>query len=316
MPDPHPWVVILARNTRLRFAVECLLREANPHGKKFFKVTHFYKMLFLLHMGLKERGVDLKPPYCWYKRGPMLVREEFVRDVGVPLSTYVDKDSTKRITHVSCEGVSREDQYVIQSEVSEIVEKYKEGNYFRDGYIKELLHDAYEYAPHDFQRVFSRMFFPAIEHFKPDDKQTRLFPPALSDYERTNIEKLLDKLVALYPEDEMGELYDTFLEWEDTFRLSLIHEPSKVYGLADDFWEIFCKLLRIRHNENISEKTLDWWVRSFQNDLSEYEGKLERERERLLEIHIREIPPSEGVLKIADGMMAVAYDLAMQKKER
>ena len=45
----------------------------------------------------------------------------------------------------------------------------------------------------------------------------------------------------------MNELYDVFLEWDDTIRLALIYGNSlDVSDLAAKYWSIFTEELRIK----------------------------------------------------------------------
>jgi hypothetical protein len=166
---------------------------------------------------------------------------EFERQVGVPLTYYAPLEGpTIAITDISRGDVSARDAALIEIEVRKIVNKYKENDRYKFDYINDLLDDAYAYAPFKFQIAFNRDFIKALGRFRT------------YDISKEEVEFHLDRLVKIYPRDEMNELYDVFLEWDDTIRLALIYGNSlDVSDLAAKYWSIFTEELRIKKNENI-----------------------------------------------------------------
>ena len=230
-------------NFHLRFAVEMLLKTANPRGEAYFRTTHFHKMVFLLYKRLKKKHLDLKLPYCWYHYGPYTNAVEFERQTGVALSYYTPEgEPTIAIDDVSREDIPPKDVALIENEARKIVNKYKTNEKYKVDYLNELLDDAYAYAPFESQRVFNRDFIKLLGKLKS------------YDVSREEVKLYLDMLIKIYPYSEMHELYDAFLEWDDTIRLALNFSSSlEVSNLANEFWLIFTEALRIKENENISE---------------------------------------------------------------
>ena len=290
-------------NSCLGFAVESLLMTANPEGEAYFRTTHFHKMMFLLYQRLRKKHLDLKLPYSWYHYGPHMEAMEFERQVGVPLTYYAPKGGpTIAITDISRWDVLPRDATLIEVEVRKIVNKYKENDRYKFDYLNDLLDDAYAYAPFKFQVAFNRDFIKALGKFRT------------YDISREEVELYLDRLVKIYPRNEMNELYDVFLEWDDTIRLALIYGNSlEVDDLAAKYWSIFTEELRIKKNENISENIKRHWSDMFSTKYWEYLEDLETKRNKLLRIRMKGHKSNDEVKKIVACMNNLAYQLSTKR---
>lgn len=290
-------------NPYLKFATETLLKMANPTGKPYFRATHFHKMIFLLYIELKKKNIDIKLPYSWYHYGTFVEATEFERQVGVPLSYYVpERAPTNAIGSISCEDIPQGDAEVIQEESFRLVGKFSNCGMFNEDYLNHLLDLDYRYAPFKFQRIFNRDLKKSFALFKSYNVSSE------------EIGIYIDKLVKTYPYSEMHELYDIFLEWDDTIRLALKYSgPSHVIELAEGFWMIYTELLHIKKNENISEDIIEPWAFKFYDMLDEYSAKLEKERNDLLRQYRKSHSSNSESYKIVDKMNNLAYQLAVNR---
>ena len=298
----------MTTNNRLLYAVEVLLCEANPDGIYFGKTT-FYKLLFLLMERLLARGIDIKLPYSWYRYGTMVERQEFFAMTGVPLIHYAPQQgSTIRIETISDRDLPINERQIIIEEARKLLSEFPEQDYLENRNRDRYVDIIYERAPLPFQKLFSR-------NFLKDVKNLRNMPRILTCNQRIIFEKYLDELLSVYPVNEMEDLYDTYLEWDDTFRLALENNPIVLDPLATDFWNIFCRLLRTRFNGNIPKNSiLDWTLRFHEEDLPNYKERLAAAREELLEMHTKITPPDNDVEKITDKMMKLSYTLAIEER--
>ncbi|VVB68687.1 Uncharacterised protein [uncultured archaeon] len=290
-------------NPCLKFAVETLLKEANPNGGPYFRTTHFHKMMFLLYKQLKKKNLDIKLPYSWYHYGPFMDGTEFERQVGVPISYYApDEGPTRAIDCISYEGIPSKNARLVERESRSLVKRYKENDRYKFDYLNILLDNAYAFAPFEFQKVFNRGFILILKQFKSYD---------VSEEE---VELYLDKLIKIFPYTEMHEVYDTFLEWNDTIHLALNYKnPSYIAVLAEKFWLIYSELLHIKKNENISDDIIELWSINFPEKLDEYLAGQEQERRRLLQMRRRDRVPNEETQKIVVKLNDLAYNLAAKK---
>ena len=111
----------LIQNPRLKFAVETLLKAANPAGEPYFKATHFHKMMYLLYERLKKKQIDITKTYDnWLKIGFAFAEQfsESGRELFIRISKlYTDfsfynqpsrlrtgnrKDTTNRLWPIVC----------------------------------------------------------------------------------------------------------------------------------------------------------------------------------------------------------------------
>ena len=301
----------MAKNPLLKYSVEVLLGEANPAGEPFFRKTHLYKALFLLHQNLKGQGVDIGLPYCWYLHGPLIEETTFEEQTGTPLAGYLQPDgATAPVRHVHDEGLMNREKQVVLQEVQKILRKYRSGTWWEEGYGDRLVGDAYKLAPFRYQRTFKREYLDYLSSLSGE--------PQLYDYAydriSSNTLQYLDTLVKQFPENEMSELLDTYLAWDDTARLFVeIRDPLDT--ISNRYWEIFCGLLRVRKNENVPEEIVERWERSFAQELPLYDHEFETAHDEALgrqgqDTHNSDIDP------IVRRLMAYARDAYIQVHPR
>ncbi len=298
----------MVRNPLLKYSVETLLVEANPSGGPFFRKTHLYKALFLLHQNLKKRDIDLALPYCWYLHGPLIEATTFEEQTGTPLIGYLQPDgATAPVRHAHDEGMTGEEKRIITQEIRKVLGKYRSGTVWEEGYGSKLVGEAYKLAPFEYQRTFKREY---IAYLASLSNEPQLYD-SVYDLISRNLLRYLDRLIKQFPENEMSELLDAYLEWDDTARLFVeAHEPLGT--LSDRYWEIFCGLLRVRKNENVSSEIVDGWERSFAQELPIYNYNLEIAHDNVLGRleQSQTNTPDEEIDPIVRRLMAYARDAA------
>lgn len=298
----------MVKNPLLKYTVEALLVEANPSGVPFFRKTHLYKALFLLHQNLKKREIDLGLPYCWYLHGPLIEATTFEEQTGTPLAGYLQPDgATTPVRHAHDAGLAEGEKQVVLKEIRKILGKYRSGSRWEEGYGTRLVGEAYKLAPFPYQRTFKREY---LDYLVSLSNEPRLYDCAYDLISR-NLLRFLDTLIKQFPENEMSEVLDTYLEWDDTARLFVeIREPLD--GLSKQYWEIFCSLLRVRKNENVSAEIIERWERSFVQDLPMYDHDLETAHEEALGRLEQDRPPAPDpeIDPIVRRLMAYARDTA------
>jgi len=275
----------LVKNPLLKYSIERLLNEANPEGGRFFGATAFNKMIFLLHKQLQENDVDIKLPYYWYLQGSLFEENHLEAEVGHPRQYYITSDhSSRRMTSVPKTTIPDDARRTIDRTVHDLVQHYKQPNgYFIKGYLDLLLDDVYAKAPYEFQRVFNRKFIPFLNSFKTPVQKKVPATLAFKDEDLEKIELFLDESVKVFPEDDMERIYNTYLEWSDTVRITIEVDEKQVFPMTDSVWKFFCKNLRIIKNENLHLEVIRHWDSQFtENVFPKYQDSLQKLRRSLL----------------------------------
>lgn len=298
----------MVNNPLLKYSVEALLHEANPLGEPFFRKTHFFKSLFLLHDSLKKKGLDIELPYCWYLHGPLVEQKTFEALTGTKLENYLNLDSTVRINNVFCDGVTDTDQRIILDEIIKIVKKYHVGDRWEGGYIERLVGDAYKKAPYPYQNTFKREYLPFFNDLLND---SRLFDLAYDSVSK-NLFKYLDILIKQFPKSGLVEIFDEYLQWDDEIRLKIeIKAPiQNIYLFSKNYWNFFCLPLRIEKNENVLPEVIEWWEHDFKQKKPEYVKILDFEHEQSLQSYSRKTgdPLDSDIDIMVSKLMGIARD--------
>ena len=308
-------VKYLVPNPLLKYASEKLLFEANPRGTRYFRDTHFNKMIFLIYESLKEREIDMCLPYCWYRHGTLIHEPSFYSQIGLPPGFFITSDkSTRRMTRVPNNNLPHETKSTIDEIVDRIVFTYQDRrNRWIHGGTDKLLDDDYSFAPYEFQRIFKRRFekYLTTEFRTPVRRQIpRHSAFSLQDVDYIN--SYLDELMCAFPSD-MDFLNDTYQDWEDTARISLEWDQDSFLKIVEDFWAIFSKHLRILHNENIPNDTITFWKnRLTSEEFPEYKLHLSNERKRLLKIWDANAPPNSTTIDLVKKINRISFDNAMR----
>jgi len=307
----------LVRNPLLKYTVMDIVKNANVYGSKYYKQYHFYKLLFLVYFELKKIDIDIKLPYSWYFYGDLPDAQTFEHVTGGSLGYYTPAQGMlPRIDQLPDLGIEEQIRkkidYVVKNEYSKITSNGR----FRKNYGDILLKATYDEAPFEFQRVFNRGLLQYVQKFKTEEGQSTLTVLSFDFTESNKIGRFLDELMVVYPENEMPEVYDLFLRWEDTVRLTILEDHSKVIEVIENFWEVFCGLLRIKKNVNVLPQVVEQWEKEyFSTILPEYELKLKKLRKTLLRNHFEANPVGKNTRDTVDNVMKLARDLALETQE-
>lgn len=105
---------------------------------------------------------------------------------------------------------------------------------------------------------------------------------------KETLEPLLDNLLSEFPDKDFPELYDTYLEWDDTTRLCLDllsgkREDELIKNLEELLWETFSKGVRIRHNQNMPDQEIIMrWKIENESEIPKTQKHIENIRNSLL----------------------------------
>jgi hypothetical protein len=177
-----------------------------------------------------------------------------------------------------------ETRQIIDRNVHNLVRNYRQpAGYFIKGYLNLLLDDVYAKAPYEFQRTFNRKFVPFLNSFKTPVQRKVPAKLTFTGEDLEKIESLLDDSLKVFPEDDMERTFTTYLEWDDTIRITIESDQQRVFPMTDAFWKFFCQDLRIKQNENLPPELIRYWDSQFtENILPKYEASLEKLRKALL----------------------------------
>ncbi|MDD5141804.1 hypothetical protein [Methanoregula sp.] len=260
-------------------------------------------------------AIDLKLPYFWYLQGSLIEEHQFEEDVGHPREYYITSDrSSRRMMTVPKSSIPGDLKETVEENIISLVQYYRQPNgYFKKGYVDLLLDDVYAKAPYEFQRVFNRKFIPYLETLKNSERMQDPASFSFENDEQEKIESFLDASLRVFPQDDMEQIYNTYLEWDDTIRITLDYEEKKIFQMSDNFWNFFCHDLRILQNENLSPKLIQHWNSRFiENILPKYESGLEKLRKSLL----KKWKAGQDEDREIDGLVAKLNHLSRDHFER
>jgi hypothetical protein len=245
--------------------------------------TKFHKLCILSDKKLnKEYDRDIGLPQYWYKYGKTLVESEISDTVAfTPQSNH-----RRGFAYYPADQVSESDFDHLDEDLKddifqvaiEVVDEHGDKDY------QELEKYQYEnFPPHEFVTAYGnfRWHLSSISLDRDQKRIEHFTDPS----EKSTIEELLDEMLASFDEDEFGEIYDLYLDWDDTIRL-LNEEGASARELLD-FTEMFIEavakaVLRFKDRAHISEGRLEKWKKEKEKVLNDLEKKIEQRRESAL----------------------------------
>ncbi len=132
---------------------------------------------------------------------------------------------------------------------------------------------------------------------------------------KETLEPILDNLFSEFPDKEFSELYDTYLEWDDTTRLCLdLLSGQKQYELIKELeellWETFSKGVRMRHNQNISDpEIIKRWNIEYESEIRKTQMHIENIRNFLLSEKYTSAGKDETIVR---QLMKNAYEMSVE----
>lgn len=288
-------------NFLLEYAIDSLLKTFNPQRKPVMPQSTFFKLMNLLDTRLRNQGVDIELPGYWYQYG-FYIDINFL-DIVLPrkFSEYYMIDNAHvvppmhpRREYDSAELIRRK----IESTVHWLWEQYG----YKSNYGTKAKKESYAInSPYEFNTIFQEYI--KIVNRKEVGFNTR----------KEELEPLLDKLLSEFPEKEFSELYNTYLEWDDTTRLILDCVPQSkqdvlLKKLMDLFWETYSKGVRIRHNQNIPKPDIiSRWKEDYVKSIPDTLKQVEDIRKIVLSAHYKASGEDEGLVK---QLMKKAYEMS------
>ncbi len=285
-------------NPLLEYSIDSLLKAFNPERKPVVKQSHFSKLMNLLDTRLKKQGIDIELPGYWYKYGfyveprfldwilPRKFTEFYIVNNAVAPPMYPKRDY----------GLKADIKNKIDSTIHSLWQKYR----YKEDYGGKAKRDSYEInSPYKFNNIFQ-------DYIDVVKRREKGFVSR-----KEQLEPLLDDLLNNFPEDDFCELFDLYLEWDDTIRLILdCISSNKQYDLTNDltdkFWEIFSKGVRIRHHQNIPDETIiDEWNQEYGKSIPAFYKELEDIRQGILSENYESSGENEETVK---KLMKCAYE--------
>ncbi len=245
--------------------------------------TKFHKLCILADKKLKEEyDREIGLPQYWYKYGKTLAESEINDSV-----TFTPHSNHRRgYAYYPAEQVSESDFEHLDEALKddifeaaiEIVDEHGDKGY------QELEKYQYEnFPPYEFITAYGdfRWYLSSISL----DRDQKTFEYFIDPSEKSTIEELLDEMLISFDEDEFAEIYDLYLDWDDTARL-LNEEGASARELLD-FTETFIEaiakaVLRFKERSHISEARLEKWEEEKKEVLNDLEKKIQRRRQSAL----------------------------------
>jgi hypothetical protein len=260
--------------------------------------TKFHKLCILADKKLNEeynRNIGL--PQYWYKYGKTLAESEIDDTV-----TFSPTSNHRRgYAYYPADQVSESDFDHLDEDLKddifqvaiEVVDEHGDKDY------QELEKYQYEnFPPHEFVTAYAdlRWYLSTIS----SDKNQKTIEYFTDPSEKSTIEELLDEMLVSFDEDEFEEIYDLYLDWDDTVRL-LNEEGASARELLD-FTETFIEaiakaVLRFKNQSHISDQRLNEWKEEKEKVLNDLEKKIQRRRKSTLSGR----SSSEGLRDISDA---------------
>lgn len=284
-------------NYTLDYSIDSLIKAFNPYSKQVMNRAHFFKLMNLLDTRLKKQGIDIELPGYWYKYGffiedrfldtvlPRNFSGQYVRGDYLYPSQYSKNDS----------AISTAIKETIDAIISSLWRQY--GNI--SGYGKLVKDKSYEInAPYKFNTIFQEY----IDIANRRDKMGMLEP-------------ILDNLLSEYPENDYPELYDLYLEWDDTTRLILDYVPvglqnDVIKSLMDLFWNTYSKCVRIQYNQNIPiGNLLSEWREEYEKLVPNVYKAIEDTRKKIISKHYERSDEGDVFVK---QLMVKAYEMSIE----
>lgn len=289
-------------NFLLEYAIDSLLKTFNQERKPVMKKSHFFKLMNLLDTRLKNQGVDIGLPSYWYKYGSYIEIKH--------LDCVLPRDFSKfyMIDEFVVPPLNPRRKYEILDEIKNKIDLtirslWKQFG-FRSGYGNAVKKKSYEInAPYKFNSIFQEYI----------DIVNRTETGFISKKE--TLEPVLDNLLSEFPDKEFSELYDTYLEWDDTTRLCLdLLSGKKQYELIKELeellWETFSKGVRILHNQNIpNPEIIMRWKIEYESEIPKTHKHIENIRNSLLSEKYKASGKDETLVK---QLMKKAYEMSME----
>lgn len=286
-------------NIVLGYTIDALLQNFNPDRKKIMKKSSFFKLMNLIDIRLKKSGIDIKLPGYWYKYG-FYIEPEFL-DLTLKKEfqkTYIlDNQFVLPPSKISVYKIPYEIRVLIDQEIEGVVRKYR----YVKKYGELAKEDSYLLnSPYKFNTIFQ-------DYLKIITRKERPIIP-IAD----KLELLLDSLLSAFPEVDFSDIYDIYLNWDDTSRLIIAHVEERhqmepINEITNVFWDLYSNGVRIKHHQNLpDEKIVNHWIQIHKENLGSINQKILKIRKKIL---LENYSSSEKNTEFVKELMKKAYEL-------
>lgn len=294
--------IIMEANYILDYSIDSLIKAFNPHCKQVMNKTHFFKLMNLLDTRLKTQDIDIGLPGYWYQYGfyvelpffdavlPRKFSEQYMRG-NCMYPSRLSKDSYNIASHI---------KNTIDSVINNLWNQFG----YQSGYGQLAKDESYKVnAPYKFNTIFQ-------EYLEIVNRKEVGFAS-----KKEILEPILNNLLSEFPENDYPELYDIYLEWDDTTRLILDCVPAGkiqndvVKALKDLFWKTYSKGVRIQHNQNIPiDNLVNKWREEYDILVPDVYNSIEDIRKKVLSTHYECSDDGDVFVK---QLMEKAYEISI-----
>lgn len=295
--------IIMESNYTLDYSIDSLIKAFNPHCKQVMNKTHFFKLMNLLDTRLKTQKIDIGLPGYWYQYGfyiepqfldavlPRKFSEQYMRGNCI-YPSRLSKDSSNMAPHI---------KNAIDSVINNLWKQFG----YQSGYGQLAKDESYKVnAPYKFNTIFQ-------EYIEIVNRKEVGFAS-----KKEMLESILDNLLSEFPENDYPELYDIYLEWDDTTRLILDYVPAgkiqneTVNALKDLFWKTYSKGVRLQHNQNIPvDNLVNKWREEYEILVPDVYKIIEDIRKNVLSKHYERSDEGDVFVK---QLMVKAYEMSIE----
>lgn len=196
------------------------------------------------------------------------------------------------------------------SSISEITHQLRLWREFSDGDTIPLAALRLEPEEKDYLQAqgfffdgFSKFFCEEIARDTQDLKDIVL---PLTPVRMASIVSTVDRLIKAYPIEEYESFYDTYLAWDDTYRLALKSAPTLLPELAEEGSEALCTYVLGKETRCMREPEIEAYAESYIRHIEDIRSSILM---GCSEISAQGKPVDDYV----DQLMRISCDLAMQR---
>ncbi len=233
----------------------------------------FNKMIALLnHRLLDEKDLDIELPRCWYLFGEATVPNQLPGEVKWIGLDDEEVDTAVKWSEERPDVRSSKNRRKIDSVIDSLHSLFPP----EEDVEKAIEEDYRRYAPYEFQRAY-KTFRHDTRMDTMIDRDGRLRSEAFYAQE-------IKKAMKSFPYDDFPTLKVEARKIELLLSGLFQEYPEKNekgIEMAKDFWNIFCKFLRIKKNEYVIDDRVAYWKEVANEELKTYRSKLKRDIEDL-----------------------------------
>lgn len=260
--------------------------------------TRIHKLCCLADRLLSEKyNREIGLPKYWYKYGRTISEAQLNSAVTfTPNANYFQGQAyypADQVNESDFDHLSEDLKDDIFHAVQAIVEEHGKKN------AEELEEYQYQnFAPDDFVVAYADLRW-YLNTISQNEAQQRLSQFA-SPEEKTGIEELLDDMLSAFDKSRYPEVYDLYLDWDDTMRLlvDIGRSPRELHDFTETFIEGVARtVLRFDEYSNIDQETINNWTEEKKKVLKDLGRRIEQKRKNALS----ERQPSSALDQVSES---------------